>query len=117
MEDKQVNTLLTCRHVEAPAELRAYVESKAAKLAKFYDRIHKVEVILDHESEEQFKAEMIVHVDNRHTFVASDMGPDTYMLVDRVVERIERQLTKHKGKTRNHKHDGKSDVIDTSEDT
>lgn len=98
---------VTGRHVEVPPEVRAYIEEKVQKLPRFYDRIHEIEVILGHESE-QFTTEIIVHADRKHTFVASDTGPDTYALVDMVVEKLERQLRRHKELLRNHKHDGPS---------
>ena len=56
-------------------------------------------------------SEIIVRVDRKHTFVARESGTDTFVLIDAVVGRLERQLVKHKEKTRNHKHDGKSEVV------
>ena len=100
---------VTGRHVEVTEDVRTYVQQKANKLPRFYDRIHDIEVILDHESE-QFTAEMIVRADQKHTFVASETGPDTFALIDLIVDKLERQLTKHKEKHRNHKHDGKRDL-------
>ncbi len=94
--------------MEVTDDVRDYVESKVAKLPRFYDRIHEVEVVLDHESE-QFTAEMIVRADRKHTFVARETGPDTFALIDMVIEKLERQLIRHKEKNRNRKHDGKSD--------
>ena len=99
---------VTGRHVEVTEDLREYIETKANKLPRYYDRIHEIEVVLDHESE-QFTAEMIVRVDQKHTFVARETGPDTFVLVDLVVDKLERQLVRHKEKRRNHKHDGKAD--------
>ena len=101
---------LVGRHVDVSDDVREYIESKAAKLPRFYDRIHEIDVVLDHESE-QFTAGMIVRTDRKHTFVARETGPDTFVLIDLVVEKIERQLTKHKEKNRNHKHDGKSGLV------
>jgi len=97
-----VRILVTGRHVEVTSEVREYVETKAGRLTKYYDRIHEVEVILDHESE-QFSVEMIVRADRKHTFLARATGPDTFALVDETVVKLERQLTKHKEKNRNRK--------------
>ena len=94
--------LVTGRHVEVTDEVREYVETKAGRLTKYYDRIHEIEVILDHESE-QFSVEMIVRADRKHTFVARGIGPHTFALVDEIVVKLERQLTKHKEKNRNRK--------------
>lgn len=94
--------MVTGRHVEVTDEVREYVRDKAGKLTKFYDRIHEIEVILDHQSEE-FTAEMIVRADHKHTFVASDTGPDTFKLIDAIAEKLGRQLKKLKEKRRSHK--------------
>lgn len=94
--------LVTGRHVEVPEDVRAYIRDKAQKLTRFYDRIHEIEVVLDHESE-QFMAEMIVRVDHKHTFVACETGPDTFALIDGITEKLQRQLKKHKEKNRSKK--------------
>ena len=52
---------------------------------------------------------MIVRADRKHTFVASEIGPDTFALIDLIVDKMERQLTKHKEKNRNRKHDGRGE--------
>ncbi len=104
-----MNIQVTGRHVEVTDEVRDYVHAKAGKLPRFYDRIHEIEVVLDHQSE-QFTAEMIVRAGRKHTFVAHETGPDTFALIDLVTEKIERQLTRHKEKNRSHKHDGKSEL-------
>lgn len=103
----QINII--AKHVDIPTEVREHIGERVEKLSRFYDRILEVEVILGHESE-QFTAEMIVHVERKHTFVASDSGPDTYALVDIITEKISRQLVKHKEKLKNHKHEGKLEI-------
>ncbi len=97
---------VTARHVEVSDDVREYIYEKASKLPRYYDRIHEIEVILDHESE-QFSAEMIVRVDREPTIVASETGPDTFALIDVIIGRLERQLKKLKDKRRNHKHGAK----------
>ncbi len=94
--------MVTGRHVEVTDEVREYIRDKVGKLTKFYDRIHEIEVILDHEAEE-FMAELIVRADHKHTFVASDTGPDTFKLIDNITDKLERQLKKLKEKRRNQK--------------
>lgn len=93
---------VTGRHVEIEDELRRYTEEKIEKLARYYDRIHEVEVVFDHESE-QLTMETIVRAGRKQTFVTKESGPDPMALVDVTVDKLERQLTKHKEKHRNHK--------------
>lgn len=99
---------VTGRHVEVTDEVRAYLEEKAGKLPRFYNRIHGIEVILDHESD-QFSAEMVVHADRKQTFVARGTGPDTFVLIDQVIDKLERQLNRHKERQRDHKVNGYTD--------
>lgn len=109
-EEKQpVQISVTGRHVELTDDIRAYTEEKAGKLHRYYDRIHEIEVIFGHESE-LFTAEMIVRADRKQTFVAKESGPDSFGLIDIVVDKLERQIKKHKEKNRNHKHDGKPEI-------
>jgi len=105
-----VQITVTGRHVDLSSDIREYAEEKSGKLTKFYDRIHEIEIIFDHESE-QFTVDMIVRADRKHTFVASETGPDTFVIIDTVVDKLERQLRRHKEKNRNHKHDGKQEVV------
>ncbi len=93
---------VTGRRVEVTDEIRGYVHEKADKLAKFYDRIHEIEVVLDLESGE-LTAEMIVRADRKRTFVASESGPEFSVLIDHIAEKLERQLKKLKEKRRSHK--------------
>ena len=99
---------VTGRHVEVTDDVRSYIEKKVSRLPRFYDRVHAVEVVLDHESD-QFTAEMIVRTDGRQSFVAGETGPNTFALVDLIVDKLERQLTKHKEKNRSHKGEGKGE--------
>lgn len=90
------------RHIEVPDDIREYAQTKASKLPRFYDRITSVEFVLDQESADLWTAELIVKVERTHEFVAKDSGPDRYALIDSIIEKLERQLTRHKEKTHNH---------------
>ena len=100
---------VTGRHVDVTADVREHIDAKIAKLPRFYDRIHEIDVILDHEMD-QFTVEIIVRCGRKQTFVVQESGPDTFALIDVVVEKVGRQLTKHKEKHRNRKRDGKGEV-------
>jgi len=93
------------RHMDMSPELRAYVENKVGKLIRFYDRIQTVEVILDGEGG-GFEAEIVAKAEHRNVFVAKERGLDAYAAVDLVMDKIERQITRHKERVRNRKHKG-----------
>ena len=97
---------VTGRHLEIKGPMREYVEEKAGKLIRYYDRIERIEVIVDRESNHQ-SVEMVVRADHKNTFVAQVNADDFYEAVDLVIDKLERQLTKHKEKFRNRKHPSK----------
>ena len=94
---------VTGRHIEVTNSMRRYAEDKASKLTRFYDRIERVDVILGAESTKH-RVEIVVRADHGNTFVAQVDAGDFYEAVDLVVDKLERQLTKHKEKHRNRKH-------------
>ncbi len=109
-----MNITMTGRHVEIRDEVRDYATEKINRLPRFYDRIHDVEFVLNFDSD-QFTAELIVRADRKHTLVASETGPEPVVLVDVIIDKMERQLRKHKEKLRHHKHDGKPEVPELPE--
>jgi ribosome hibernation promoting factor len=97
----QIN--LTARHLDLPQDVKEYAQEKCQKLLKFYDRIQAIDVVVDAEGD-QFSVEILVSAAAHHEFIAKDVGPDTFALIDANVDKLERQLTKHKQMQRNHKH-------------
>ena len=93
---------VSSRHVEVPDEIKEYAETKAGKLPRFHDRISSIEFILDQEKD-LWTAEIIVKADGSHEFVASDSGPDRYALIDAIIDKVERQLTRHKERIHDHR--------------
>ena len=94
---------VTGRHIEITGSMKQYAEDKARKLTKFYDRIEMIEVVIDRESV-RYRVEMVVRTDHRHTFVGQVDAGEFYEAIDLVVDKLERQLKKHKEKHRNRKH-------------
>lgn len=94
---------VTGRHIETTDSMRRYAEEKASKLARFYDRIMTIDVICDQVANKH-RVELVVRADHKNTFVAQVDAGDFYEAVDLVVDKLERQLIKHKEKHRNRKH-------------
>jgi putative sigma-54 modulation protein len=88
--------------------IKAYAEQKAGKLTKYYDRISEIEVVLDSgkdkTTKEKTRVEVIVHVEHSSTFVAHHEEGDAYACIDACTDKLERQLTDHKDRLRNRKH-------------
>lgn len=91
------------RHMGISEELRTFCREKAEKLSRFYDRVQAIDVVLDgHQG--THSAEMIVHADGTMPFVASEEHADIFAAVDLVIDKIERQISRHKERLRNRKH-------------
>jgi len=97
-----VLTKIIGRHMEITDAMRAQVEKKVARLSKYHDRISAIEVVIDREGN-VYKTEIIIKVDRHENFVVNYAHEDAYACLDSAMDKIERQLTRHKEKTRNHK--------------
>lgn len=91
------------RHMGVSESLKQYCHDKAWKLTRLYDRIQAIDVVLDGEGGIH-SAEIIVHTDRSDPFVATEQQEDTYAAIDLLMDKIERQLRRHKERVRNRKH-------------
>ena len=91
---------LTGRHVEVTDSLRDYVNTKFAKLERHFDHINNVHVILDVEKLSQ-KAEATLHVNGGELF-ASTEHQNMYAAIDSLIDKLDRQVIKHKEKLARH---------------
>ena len=94
----QIN--LTCRHIESTDSLKDYVDNKFAKLERHFDHINNVHVILDIEKQTQ-KAEATLHVSGGELFATSAHN-DMYAAIDGLIDKLDRQVIKHKEKMTRH---------------
>ena len=110
---------ITGRHMDITEAMRSYVDKKIHRLSKYNNRISEMEVVVDGEGQ-YHKIEIIIKADNRQRFVANDTNEDAYACFDTALDKIERQLIKHKEKVRNHKGrvgaaEASVEIIDTQE--
>lgn len=95
--------IVTGRHQDVTNELKAHVSKKLERLTRFYDRIESIEAVLDRQGEAPI-VEALVCAERGIRFVARESNADLYSALDLVVDRLSRQLTKHKERFRNRKH-------------
>ena len=87
---------ITGHHVDITQALRAYVESKLARLERHFDNMTNVHVILSIQKERQ-KAEATIHVSRGNLFADAE-HEDMYAAIDGLVDKLDRQLKKYKEK-------------------
>ena len=91
---------LTGHHIDITASLRAYVDSKLERLQRHFDNMTNTHVILTVEKE-RHKAEATINV-NRGRLFAEAEHEDMYAAIDSLVDKLDRQLKKHKEKLTDH---------------
>ena len=92
---------VTGRHVEVTEAMKQHVEDKIGKLKRHFDHVTDVHVILTVEKLEQ-KAEATVQISGAKLF-ADDIQEDMYAAIDNMVDKLDRQIIKHKEKVQSHR--------------
>ena len=95
----QIN--FTGHHLEVTPALREYTISKFDKLQRHFDKISSINVIFDIEKIMQ-TAEATMHVAKLELH-ASSKSENMYSSIDSLVEKLDRQLIKHKEKLQDHR--------------
>ncbi|QBQ54122.1 ribosome-associated translation inhibitor RaiA [Nitrosococcus wardiae] len=94
----QVN--ITGHHVEITQALRNYVENKCERLERHFDQLTNIHVVLSVEKTRQ-KAEATLHVSKANVFASSE-DEDMYTAIDDLVDKLDRQIKKHREKLTDH---------------
>lgn len=94
----QIN--LTGHHVDVTDSLREYVNEKFAKLERHFDHINNVHVVLTVEKLNQI-AESTVHLTGTEVHAKAENN-DMYASIDSLIDKLDRQILKYKGKTSHH---------------
>ena len=87
--------------MEVTTALKTFAQEKFDKLERHFDKITAINVIFDVEKLRQI-AEATILV-NRGELHASSESENMYTAIDILVDKLDRQLIKHKEKMRNHK--------------
>lgn len=91
---------LTGHHVDITDSLHNYVTTKLERLERHFDHVTNVHVILSVEKLRQ-KAEATIHVTGNNLFADAE-NEDMYAAIDALVDKLDRQIKKHKDKLTDH---------------
>lgn len=108
-----MNLNITGHHVEVTPALRDYVTLKIKRVAHHFDHISSTHVILSVDKLQQ-KAEVTLHVKGKDIHAdASDTN--LYAAIDLLVEKLDRQILRHKEKISAHHHDKSLDISNSAD--
>ncbi|NOQ78182.1 MAG: ribosome-associated translation inhibitor RaiA, partial [Gammaproteobacteria bacterium] len=91
---------ITGHHIDITDSLRDYVNQKMERVERHFDIVSKSHVILSVEKQRQ-KAEAKLTVKGSKVF-AEAVEEDMYAAIDSLIDKLDRQVKKHKEKMTDH---------------
>lgn len=103
-----MNLTISGHHLEVTPALRSYVTNKLDRIKRHFDQVVDVRVILtvenQKEKERRQKAECNIHIKGIELF-AECANEDLYAAVDELVDKLDRQVVRHKDRLQSHHHE------------
>jgi putative sigma-54 modulation protein len=96
-----MNLKLSGHHLEITAAMRDYITGKLGRIKRHFDQVIDVNVILSVDNLKQ-KIEASVHLSGKDIFVESH-DTDMYAAIDALVDKLDRQILRHKEKNFEHR--------------
>lgn len=95
-----MNLSVTGHHVEVTDPLKDYVEEKMEKLERHFDKVADIHVILNVEKLRR-QAEATIDLTGARIHAVAE-NADMYAAIDALIDKLDRQVLKHKEKLRDH---------------
>ncbi len=113
-----MNLTISGHHLEVTPAIREYVQSKLERITRHFDQVIDIAVILTvdniAEKEKRQKAEINLRLSGKTIYVES-CSQDLYAAIDTLMDKLDRQVMKHKDKLQEHHHRAIKHLPDTSE--
>ena len=113
-----MNLIISGHHLEVTPAIRAYVQNKLDRIVRHFDQVIDMNVILTvdnlTEKEKRQKAEITLRVSGKSIYVES-VSEDLYAAIDTLIDKLDRQVIKHKTKVQDHHHHSIKYIPDESE--
>jgi putative sigma-54 modulation protein len=104
-----MNLTISGHHLDVSPALREYVLTKLDRVKRHFDQVVDVTVLLTvenlREKERRQKAEVTLHIKGRDIFVEQS-HEDMYAAIDQLMDKLDRQVVRHKDRVQNHHHVG-----------
>jgi putative sigma-54 modulation protein len=114
-EELGMNLTISGHHLEVTPALRNYVTQKLDRISRHFDQVVDIKVLLtvenQKEKEKRQRAECSIHVKGNDLF-AQCAHEDLYAAVDELVDKLDRQVNKHKTRLQDHHHEGHKRQLD-----
>ena len=98
-----MNLHITGHHLEITPAIREHATLKFDKIKRHFDNVMDVNLILSVDKLKQ-KAEATLHISGKNVFVECE-DDNLYTAIDALVDKLDRQVIKHKEKQADRRHD------------
>ena len=109
-----MNLTISGHHLDVTPALCSYVTSKLDRITRHFDQVVDVKVLLTvenlKEKQGRKRAECNVHVKGSDMFAESSHA-DMYAAVDELVDKLDRQVVRHKDRLQSHHHEAPKRVM------
>ncbi|PXW29318.1 ribosome hibernation-promoting factor, HPF/YfiA family [Paraburkholderia caballeronis] len=103
-----MNLKISGHHLEVTPALREYVITKLDRVLRHFDQVIDGNVVLSvdnhKEKDKRQRVEVNLHLKGKDIFVESANG-DMYAAIDLLVDKLDRQVVRHKDRVQGHQHD------------
>jgi putative sigma-54 modulation protein len=112
-----MNILISGHHLDLTPGIRDYITGKLDRITRHCDRIIEIDVTLSVDTlpqkEMRQRAEINVRLKGE-TLHAEDQAQDLYAAIDGLMEKLDRQLEKSKGRVKDHRQESPKRMSDTA---
>ena len=103
-----MNLTISRHHLEVTPDLRNDITTKLERITRHFDQVVDVKALLtvekQKEKEKRQRAECNIHVKGNDLF-AESAHSDLYAAVDELVDKLDRQVVRHKDRLQDHHHE------------
>lgn len=103
-----MNLRINSHHVEVTPAIKNHLEDKIVRIKKHFDQVLDISAILivDNAKEKNLRqtAELTLHIKGKDLF-AEAHHEDLYHAIDAAVDKLDKQIVKHKEKIKAHHHE------------
>ena len=109
-----MNLTISGHHIDVTPALRTYVTGKLDRITRHFDQVVDVRVLLTGEKmreKEKRKRDECNSRDKGSDMFAESSHADMYAAVDELVDKLDRQVVRHKDRLQSHHHEAPKRVM------
>ncbi len=89
---------ITALHMELSAGMSDHIQEKFKRLERHFAHITNTHVTLSVDKKFQQTAKATMHLAGGKDIIASETSPDLYASIDKLIDKLDEQIKKHKEK-------------------